>query len=889
LIQVLGFMRIWIAIFLAWLSLSSLKAQTGNYFLSHYTPSDERIDYITFSMAQNDHGVLYLANKAGVLEFDGRNWNLVPTPAPVYTVVTKGKDVFVGGFSGYGKLVWGPDNTEVYQSLSPTQSGAKQITSSIPFKDMVYFQSEEALYGVSLSSGQTETTIRAEPQSAFTGLFEIDGEIYVGSDKHGLRKIEHGKLVAGKFQMPGSLPLLFCSSLPGSNKVFLGTANNRIFLFDPHSGLREIKLKDEFFLESNVMVNGTWVNEKLLAIGTLRGGVLFVNPNTGVTEEISNYYTGLPDNEVYSILCDRNQGVWVANDFGLTRIAPYLPFRSYSHYAGLAGNLLCAHRFKGQIYVGTTLGLFTLVGQEVYIDEPYFYKIQPRVRVLSKEGLAKGVSGFLSLFKKDKNKSKPSESTKNSHALSGKTTRRVLKSIRYSYRKVEGVEGKVNQLTEADGKLLASGITGVLEVDGLKSKPITPEPVRTIILSTSLNQLLVSTLNNDIKSFRHESKVWKETHLFDTLQEDINYVFEDKLQNIWLCGKTIIYKIETADNQVTNIRRVHFSNGYMDEPVGISYGNEVYLAASGLNKYDDRQNKFVRVDSLLKKYFASEGYFWFYNGHRWRTVDQKMEESLKLKWLGLFQNIRFLAPVGQGEGLWVITGSNELYKFSSNKVATDAGGYPLFLREVRGQQNKIIPKQSVKVSQLEGTVALEFIQPDYLGMKAIEYRYKVNELSKIWSDYSTNNNVVPFPYLPTGKYKVEIQTRDLMGKESDVQQIELEVEPPYWRQSWFYASEFAFFTILVVLSLKLSSGNSKYQYISRLLSVLTVIMLIQFIQTVVSSQISIKSTPVIDFFIQVFIALLILPIEGLLRKFIIRSSEDQGKTAHLWDESGLKN
>jgi FlaA1/EpsC-like NDP-sugar epimerase len=122
-----------------------------------------------------------------------------------------------------------------------------------------------------------------------------------------------------------------------------------------------------------------------------------------------------------------------------------------------------------------------------------------------------------------------------------------------------------------------------------------------------------------------------------------------------------------------------------------------------------------------------------------------------------------------------------------------------------------------------------------------------------------------------------------------VQQIELEVEPPYWRQSWFYASEFAFFTILVVLSLKLSSGNSKYQYISRLLSVLTVIMLIQFIQTVVSSQISIKSTPVIDFFIQVFIALLILPIEGLLRKFIIRSSEDQGKTAHLWDESGLKN
>ena len=96
--------------------------------------------------------------------------------------------------------------------------------------------------------------------------------------------------------------------------------------------------------------------------------------------------------------------------------------------------------------------------------------------------------------------------------------------------------------------------------------------------------------------------------------------------------------------------------------------------------------------------------------------------------------------------------------------------------------------------------------------------------------------------------------------------------PPYWKQPWFYASEFVVFGILVFLSLKLGAANARYRYLSRLLSLLTIILLIQFIQTVVASQITIKSSPVIDFFIQVFIALLILPIESYLRKFMLRTS-----------------
>jgi hypothetical protein len=113
-----------------------------------------------------------------------------------------------------------------------------------------------------------------------------------------------------------------------------------------------------------------------------------------------------------------------------------------------------------------------------------------------------------------------------------------------------------------------------------------------------------------------------------------------------------------------------------------------------------------------------------------------------------------------------------------------------------------------------------------------------------------------------------VQSKDLLGTESKVELITFEVLPPYWKRWWFYAAEVVFFSSLVFLSVKLSAADSKYRYLSQILTLLTVIMFIQFIQTAVNSLFEFKSSPVIDFFVQVFIALLVFPLEAYLRKFM---------------------
>jgi hypothetical protein len=846
-------MKSW-CVFILLLVANAAFGQQGNYFLSHYTPTDERVNYTTFDIAQDAKGVIYYANKNGVLEFDGRNWNMVPAQGPVFTITSSGNEIFAGGYNGFGKLVIGEDNTKSYQSLSEKQPNSSQIFSSLASDGNIYFLNDHSVFVFSISANTVIATIKAKPNEEFMGLFEIIGKPYVKSS-NGIFKITDKQIEPANFPWTDNLSIEFSTTLPSSNLTLLGVAGGRLFLATA-SGLREINVTDHDYLIHNGPIGAAWVSDKLIAVGTLRGGVIFINPQTGATEEVTNFYTGLPDNEVLALLVDRNQGLWVAHEYGFSRVAPYLPFRSFSHYPGLNGNLLCAKTFQGQTYVGTTIGLYSLIRKEVYDD---ISVEQPT----TKPAESKAKKGLFSFLKRNKIETASS---------SAKSVRKVLRSIGYEYKKVEGIDGKVGQLLETNGQLLASGTFGLASVNGMKSSSIVRTPMRSVYKSETLQQLFASTADDEVKTFAATGNTWRESHLLDTLNEYVSYIFEDKLQNIWLCGRTEMLKVETVDGEITAVEQVPFKNPTIDESVGLAYGSEVYVATGGsFHRYDIKDNIFKKYDSLPgpKKYFASAGYFWFHDGHRWRTVDRNVQRALNLEWLGLFSNIRFIAPAEKGT-LWVITAENELYKFSGSQATKSQSGYPLFLREVRGQQSKFTPSHSIKISQLETTVAFEFIQPDYLGMKAIEYHYRVNGISSDWSMWSSTNNIVNFSFLPAGKYKVEVETRDLMGTTTKAEPITLEIEPPYWKKPWFYLVEVLFFGSLVFLSIRLSSGNAKYRLLSQLLSMLTVIMLIQLIQTSVSSMISMKTTPVIDFFLQVGIALLVLPVENTLRKYILK-------------------
>ncbi|HEY9047815.1 MAG TPA: triple tyrosine motif-containing protein [Ohtaekwangia sp.] len=886
-------------------SFCQLYSQNGNYFLSHYSPGKERFSNVCFDMVQDDHGVMYFATRRGILEFDGRNWDLISNNGAVYSLqLDDRKEIYWSGSSGYGKIDTNIPGSHKLKTLS--SEGITDVFQNIVVHDKLYFVTEQALYIETQS--QSAITIKASSiTGSFGNIFELFGSVYINTQHEGIFKVEGDKLVNTTLGLPAGSEVTFSSGF--NNFYILGLASNKIILMGEDLRPRELKLQDQAYADASVVVNGSWVNRDLFVLGTLRGGMIFVQSGSGHTQEIVNYNTGLPDNEVYSLMRDKSLCIWAAHEYGFTRVAPYLPFRSFSHYDGLSGNLLCAMSFQGSQYVGTSLGLFKLEREDIYEEITYTVEAgtNNRQSVPSKQIPSSSDNkkedastkepkkkGLLYFFRRKRDAAKEEETnsttasskgnTKTSSATSKlkprfvKKTERVLRSSQYIYKKIQGIDAKVTQLLQLDGKLIAVGLAGAFEINGLKAKAIVEEPILTAYASLRLHALLLSTYDSEVRAFQSTGDTWESLHFLENVDDRIDAMIDGVGEELWLCALDKAYRLDIAGGEVKNIQTLTIDNPTFNNITCIHWKNEILLANDqGFQRFDRKKNLFERVDSLPKPvHYFSDGVNILYNDrHTWNLLGKEKGQN-NLQLLNLFQNLRFITIDQSNQDLWVITEDNELYKFYGEKfIPYEAGNQPL-LRAVRHNDAKV-DLVNFEVEENKSALTFEVIQPDYLASQAIEYRYRLTGLDKDWSDWSAMNNVVNYPYLPSDDYQLMVQSRDIFGKIHELPAVVFEVLPPYWQRPWFYGLEIIVFSGFVILSFRLSN---RFRIISRVLSLLTIIMLIQFIQTVASELLETKASPVTDFFIQVVIAFLILPIEGYLRNFMFRSADSSPTRLH---------
>ncbi len=862
----------------------SVLAQSGHYFLTHFKPGSDEINYLSFDIQQDNQGILYFANRSGVLQFDGRTWKQLEAKGAVYTLTCNSSgEMYAGGSSGFGKIALNEQNQVAYQSLSDSIPNVRNVFASVSLGQDVYFLTESGLYKVSSNPVRTSLISASDQQAGpYTGMYLVGETVYVDTENEGLKKLSGSALVSTDI-LEGR-HLVFSEPSTDGKSFLLATDDNHFYLKHEGDALKEFHPKDIDYLLGNVIANATWINERTVAVGTLRGGLIYVDIETTETLETTNYFTGLPDNEIFALQTDHHFGVWIAHEYGFTRAAPFLPFRTYNHYPGLSGNLLCVQSLNGVLYVGTSLGLFSLTSQEIYSIESY--EVLQTIAEAAQEAQPvvaerkKSRRGFLGLGKKKavEKVEEPPPSVKGpakKRRAKVQKSRKVLRGVEHSFTQVIGVAGKVDQLIRVGDRLIGGGVSGVFEVQDLVAVPISTQPARAVYYSDNLRQLLVSTYDDEIVSFKSKGTGWVSSEFPDSLSTYADYFFEDRAENLWICGRDRVVRLGVEEGEFVDAEEIALPYTSVDKTVGLSYGQEVYITQNGeFFHYLGYKNAFVKYDSLPgpKKFFASSGAFWFYDGHRWRTVDHRKQGDLKTEWLAIFPDIRFLAPDEIGKSLWVITSNNELYKFSSEFAAAVPERNPLFLKEVRNQQARLSPK-ALKVDERESALTFEFIQPEYVSFQAVEYHYWVKGLQKTWSEWSTYNNIINFPFLPPGTYSVMVESRDLFGRITKLETIDVNVVPPYWKRPSFFALEFIVFSLLVLLSLRLNVSTTRFRFLSQFLSTLTVIMLIQFVQTVATSTLTIRSTPVAEFFVQVSIALLVLPAENFLRKRMIRAAE----------------
>jgi hypothetical protein len=895
-------------------------SQTGNYFLSHFAPSEERFDYVCFDMTQDSQGVMYFATKAGILEFDGRDWDLLQVQSAVYSIeITSAGEIFWSGAKGYGKII--TDAHGFQQAITISDSTTQDVFQSIVSGTNVYFLSDNAIYIYNTKENKSSKLTLGDNDNAFIRIFELFDVIYANTE-NGILKIEGGKLVTADLDLAAEV--VFYSRI--DDDYVIGTADNKIYTCSKNLEFKPIVFQDQTYVDASVIISGSWLNRQLLVLGTLRGGVIFLNPINGKTQEVINYSTGLPDNEVFTLMIDVTQNVWVAHDYGFTMIAPFMPINSFSHYQGLQGNLLCAYSSQNTVYVGTSLGAFKLEKVDLYDELVYYVNVEikeptktsgktktipgkpeeikkeevkqedEKAKSESKKG---GLFSFLRRKNRDKDKtedqkvaeSKPKESSdkktadgKNKVTPSPATepkfrrekrTEKILRSSHFVFKKVDGIDAKINHLVEINGKLIASGLSGVYEISGLVAKPILEEPVRFVYPIEKKNLLIASTYNNGVRSFEFNGKTAQETRFASAIDDQIHYIFEGKDQELWLCGLENIYRAEMADTLIST-QPIQSLEKNSDKTIGILWQGEVLLVnPDGFFSFNRNSNDVVRLDSLPSpsQHFTHGGNILYRDVHGWHVLGSN-DEKRNLQLLNIFQNLRFITEDKDPRNLWLISGTNDLYKFYSERVTPYENGFPLFLKAVFNQDKTFVNRQEIEMDQEHSSVKFKVVQPDFINPQAIEFRYFLEGMQTGWTEWSVSNDIIDFPYLPNGEYTLQVQAKNIFGKITELEPVYFEVLPPYWKRSWFYALEFAIIASLVILSFRLST---KYRIVSRLLSLLTIILLMQFIQTAINTTITTEESPVTDFFIQVVVAMMALPIEGFLRNLMLRSMNSSGK------------
>ena len=858
-------------------------AQTGNYFLSNFSPDTDLADNVCFDIAQDNRGVFYFATQAGILQYDGRSWDVIPTNGATYAIeLAENGELYVAGPKGFGKIA--PDNNglESFQLLYD-KPGAEYLFQITTVKDKIYFLNERNLFVYSTTTDSTTTFSSSPVTGAFTGLIEIFGSVYISTEDQGLFHETNNQLTKSKLALPDSTQLVFSSKF--ENTYLLGTSDSRLFLYTDKMRLKELVLKEPGYPNASVIVNATWVSKDLIALGTLRGGVIFINPVTGTTTEIMNYGKGLPDNEVYAIACDKDKNVWVAHTYGYSRIAPYLPFRSFKHYPGLQGNLLCATTYQGNVYVGTSLGLYKHEKEDSYDEITYYVEVP----VKSKKDKAAPVKaeqeqpekkGFFSFLKRKKpeattvktNTNQPSTSQKKVRYKKEKRTKKILRSRYYSYKKVNGINAKITQLVLWQNKLIAAGLEGAFEITQLTSAPVLEDPVRFLLASERNKTLFVSTYDDKLHQLSANKNTWNDESLIQNIDDPINYIFEEKNKAIWFCSYDKIFRLEYDEGLTHAAQSMDVVNPSFEKTVGVSLNGQVIIATSaGFYFYDKGKKALVKSDTLAvpKAYFANNSNLWFRDEHQW-YISGNSGNKTNLQLLNLFNDIRYISSDDKSSNVWIITGNNELLRFNSDKIRPIETIYPLFLKNISQGDAVSLRRSSIEVEQENSSLKVSVVKPDYIGANAVEYRYFLEGLHTEWSSWSNKDYEFVFPYLPPGEYTLRVQSKDIFGKESEMDPVKVEVLAPYWKRGWFYALEFAVFASLVLLSFQLSE---RYNLIRRLLSLLSVIILIEFIQTITGSQLSMNSGPVVDFVVQVFVAFLVLPVEGFLRTFMLKSIE----------------
>lgn len=327
--------------------------------IEKYSPETYSGGNQNWMISQAPSKFIYIANNEGLLEYNGANWKLYPSPNnTIIRAVNVVKDrVYTGCYMEFG--YWQKDSFGImqYTSLLPgldvEMINDENIWSILTYEEWILFQSFERIY---FYNTDTDKFTIIEAKNQISKVFLIADAIYYTVQNEGFYTIDEGKSklisddpVFKEAVIINISPIQEGLLIQTRNSGFYIYKNNRIAEWDNpvNETLKKVKIYTSLQLK-----------DKSFVLGTISNGIIYLSKEGNIQYQI-NQNNGLSNNTALSLFEDIEGNIWVGLDNGINCInMEKTPIRILNDDKGVLGTVYTSVLFNNYLYLGTNQGLF---------------------------------------------------------------------------------------------------------------------------------------------------------------------------------------------------------------------------------------------------------------------------------------------------------------------------------------------------------------------------------------------------------------------------------------------------------------------------------------------------------------------------------------------------
>jgi signal transduction histidine kinase/DNA-binding response OmpR family regulator len=733
--------------------------QIGRPLIHNYNRPEVGAEVQHWDAIQDERGIVYFANNAGVVEYDGRTWRLIELPSRLgvlsLAIDPAGKGpIYVGARGDFGYL--GPDAAGQLQfrSLLPPEAredpGFDQIFRPVMAPaGGVYFQARNRLcrwFGERLQC--------RESNAALSKIFAAGGRLYVQQHGAGLMQLVEGFLqpVSGGERFAGDEISVVLSYLDGEEeRLLVGSRAFGLYFqhersFQPFARVRDAAREDQ-------LLDGAGLPDGSFAFGTLLRGLLIVDREGNLVQQIDKS-AGLQDNHVHAVLPDRQGGVWLGLQNGVSRVEVSSPFSIFDQRSGLE------REWREVIRHGDTLY----------------------------------VRGYRGLFAAN------------------------LPSLHFG--KVREIEAPVWSFVTADNRLLVSSQDGIHDMRGMQARRIityasTP---MTMYRSRSDPRRVYVGLARGVASLRLTDGSWRDEGSIDGIDETITSIGESDNGSLWLVSqRQRVIRVTFAgppgdelrppNQRERRVRAYPLGGDALTGRISIREirGRAVFLTESSIFEFDEGSERFVPASSLAalagagRRAFTgiaedARGNIWVVSRNP-GVVDflrKQPDGRHVVDNAGLRRTLAWsVYPEPHGSVVWFCT-PDYLLRYDPSIDTHAAKEFPTLIRKVTTNDDALvyggapIPEAAPVFSSGAISLHFEFAAPRFEDEQQNEFQSYLEGFDKDWSGWSTESSRT-YTNLPAGDYRFHVRARDARRQIGRDAELRFAILPPWYQTRTAYA------------------------------------------------------------------------------------------------------